>query len=984
MTHSRLPALPALALAIFAAAGGLRGQPTPAPDVLAVLKGHTDTVEGVAFSPDGTLIATAGFDRDVRLFEAATGKLVRTYGGEQGHKGQVLAVAFNARGDQIASGGADNTARVWDIPVTTPQKTIATAAPATRVIVASDGKTFAVASAAGVVRVYPQGEEKGAVELKGHTGTVTQLGLSGTTWVTGGADKTIRFWAADGKQTGSYSFGGADLTGMHVGQAVFTTHSDNVLRQWQLPPQPTRSFPALKDAVTAFTASADGNTVLYATADKVVTLGSVGDNKAAGAFSGAKAAVETVALSPDVQTVLAGSSDGSVILWDRQGKVKAELTAHGSGVAVALFHPAGQPILYTAGGDGLVKGWTLPIDPKQPKEKAVKHEIKAHTGKVTALLVHPTTNQVITAGADKVVRLWDAAKPEKPVKEIGPVANPVTALSLSRDGALLAGAIGKEIVLWNTADGKDAGKLTQPADVTSLSFNADKTRLLVGRADNLAALVDVKDGTVIQTVTHAGAVKGVLAHPSTPAMITASADKTVVITPITVQKAIPLGGKVGGLVLSPDNQRVVSVGPGKECVTWNLANGMKEKAFEAGGDATAAAFTKDAQRLAVAGADGSVRLYTTGDAKLIGSFAAGGPVTELAFHPTAPQLVGTLKNAASVWTVAFQPGQPVPPEFGRVIQTFPHPKGVASPAFSGDGHFYTAGEDNQVRRFRIASDVAVKNLAHPNLVDCVAFDDTGNLLATGCHDGILRVWDVAKATAVKTISAHVVTTPQQVQNPIYSVAWSPDHKQLFTSSFDKTIKVWDVASGNLVREFKAAPDPKPIEIKKDEPKKDDKKDPPKVEPKKDEPKKDDGPAGHRDQVFSIALTKDGKFLASGSSDKTVKLWDVATGKVVRDFPSPDFKPVLPGEPAPSHPGWVHSVRFTPDGQFIVSAGAAPKGKSYLAVWRAADGKRVYGAEREFGPIHTAALSPDGTKLVIGTATSRGRPEPDAVILKTPK
>ncbi len=591
-------------------------------------------------------------------------------------------------------------------------------------------------------------------------------------------------------------------------------------------------------------------------------------------------------------------------------------------------------------------------------------------------LVHPASGQVITAGADKLVRFWDPAKPEKPVKEIGPLANPVSVLTLSRDGALLAAAIGKDVLLWNAADGKDAGKLMQPADVTSLSFNADKTRLLIGRTDNVAVLVDVKDSTVIQSFPHTAAVKGVLAHPSTPAVITASADKTVVITPVTVTRAIPVG-KTAGLVLSPDNQRVITVGPGKECVSWLIGNGAKEKSFETGGDATAAAFTKDGQRIAVGGADGSVKLYTVGDGKLVGSFAAGSPVAELAFHPTAPQLVGTSKNAATVWTVAFQPGQPLPPEFGRVIQTFPHPAAFGSPVFNADGQFFTAGEDKMVRRFRIASDVAVKTLQHPGLVDCVAFDDTGNVLATGCHDGVLRIWDLPKNTPVKTINAHVVTTPQPIQNPIYAVQWTPDHKQVFTASYDKTIKLWDAASGNMVREFKAAPDPKPIvEAKKDEPKKDEKKDPPK--------KEETGPPGHRDQVFSIALTKDGKLLASGSSDKTVKLWDVATGKVVRDFENPDIKPLFPGEPAASHPGWVQSVRFTPDEQFLVTAGRAPKGKSYLAVWKVSDGKRVYGAEREFGEIHSIAVTADGTKLILGCAPAKGKTDPDAVIIKLPK
>ena len=174
MPRSRVHSLLTLSLALFGVAGGPRGQPS-APDVLLVLKGHTDTVEAVAISPDGTLIATASFDRNVRIFEALSGKEIRTYGGEQGHKGQVLAVAFNAKGDQIATGGADNFARIWDLPVNFPNKTVATSGAATRVVVAADGKTVAVAGADGVVKVLPLGEEKGAIELKGHTGAVTHL-----------------------------------------------------------------------------------------------------------------------------------------------------------------------------------------------------------------------------------------------------------------------------------------------------------------------------------------------------------------------------------------------------------------------------------------------------------------------------------------------------------------------------------------------------------------------------------------------------------------------------------------------------------------------------------------------------------------------------------------------------------------------------------------------------------------------------------------
>jgi WD40 repeat protein len=410
----------------------------------------------------------------------------------------------------------------------------------------------------------------------------------------------------------------------------------------------------------------------------------------------------------------------------------------------------------------------------------------------------------------------------------------------------------------------------------------------------------------------------------------------------------------------------------------------------------AVAISADGTFVATACYDRNVRLFELATGKELRTFGGEqghkGQVLCVAFSAKGDQLAtGGTDNNLRVWAT----GTDFP------SKAFATTAAVAGP-FAGLRYVgeFLPPQERVARRLSFASSTPVKSLQHPNLVACAAFDDTGERVATGCHDGNLRIWDVPKATATKTIPAHVVTPPQQIQNPIYAVAWTPDYKQVFTASFDKTIKLWDVASGNLVREFKAAPEPKPIlpkkeEPKKDEPKKDEKtdakkddkkdakKDEKKDPPKKDEPKDEKGPFGHRDAVYSIALTKDGKFLASASSDKTIKLWDVTTGKVVREFPNPDLKPVFPDEPAPSHPGWVQAVRFTPDGQFLVSAGPAPKVKSYLAVWNVSTGKRLHGAERDFGPIHALAVGADGTKLVLGCAAPKGKTEPDAVIMKLP-
>lgn len=989
MSYTRLAAATLLAILVFTCADQGLGQDPRSAEIIQVYKGHTDTVESIALSPDGSFVATACLDHNVRLFEAGSGREIRTYGGQQGHSGQVLSVAFSSGGDQLASGGADNFARVWEAPVATPSKSLALSEPASSVAVAADGKSFAVAGMGGNVWVFPQGEEKGKLTISANKQAIKQLASGGNQWVSAGTDRAVRIWAADGKQAASYSLATADVTGLAVaGQSLLTTSTDGMLRTWQLSPQPARSFPGLKEAVISFYAHPDGNSLLFATADKTVTLGAVANATTTTTFSGPKSPVSLVTLSADSATVLAGCSDGTLYLWDRQGKLKNEFSPHGKGLTAAIFHPA-QPLLITAGGDGAVKVWNLPIDAKQPIAKALKQEIKAHKGAISSLLLHPTTGQLITTGADSFSRFWDLAKPEKAVREIGPLASPVSLMTMSRDGQLLAGVMGKNVLLWNSADGKELAKLAQPADIRSLSLSADKSRLLLGRSDDLAVLHEIPSGTVLQTFQHAGPVVGVFVHPGGAQVVTASADKSVLISPIAVQRVTPLGGNVLGLAAAPSMDRVVTVGPGKECVTWLIGTGRKDKTFASGGDALAAAYSKDGQRIAVSGADGTIKLHTVADGKLVGSIAAGAPATHLAFHPTLPLLVGVLKNQAIAWSVATPPLTPGVREFGTVIQSFALPASAQSVAFTADGQFVTVGDDKLLRRFRIAASIPVKNLQHPNLVDSVAFDNTGNLLATGCHDGVLRIWDIAKGTPIKTINAHIAAAPQQIQNPIYVVLWTSDYKQLFSASYDRSIKLWDAASGSLVREFKGAPEPGSVdkkEMKKDdkEVKKDDKKEPAKKEEVKEPPKKEPmGPIGHRDAVFAIALSKDGKQLASVSSDGSLKLWDVATGKVLRDFSSPELKPVFPEEPAPSHPGWIHGVRFTPDGQSLVTAGAAPRFKSHLALWNVASGKRVMGIDRDYGPIHSLDTTADGTRLLLGCALVRGRSEAEAVMIKLP-
>ncbi|KAL4078980.1 WD40-repeat-containing domain protein [Scleroderma yunnanense] len=193
---------------------------------------------------------------------------------------------------------------------------------------------------------------------------------------------------------------------------------------------------------------------------------------------------------------------------------------------------------------------------------------------------------------------------------------------------------------------------------------------------------------------------------------------------------------------------------------------------------------------------------------------------------------------------------------------------------------------------------------HTSFVWSVAFSPDGRNIVSGSSDNTIRIWDAQTGAQVgKPLQGHTKLA--------FSVAFSPDGRTIVSGSVDHTVQVWDVQTGTQVGN--------PLQ-------------------------------GHTSPVMSVAFSPDGRHVVSGSVDCTIRLWDVQTGAQV-------------GNPLEGHTSSVMSIAFSMDGKHIVSGST----DCTIRIWNAQTGDQVG------NPLHghaksvfSVAFSPNGRHIVSGS------------------
>jgi WD40 repeat protein len=529
--------------------------------------GHTNRVRSIAFNPEGTLIASAGADGRIVIWDVATQTQSARW---EAHTGGANTLAFSPRdGQLLLSGGEDRLINLWN-PLTGAlvQNYTGHSGAVNSVAFNNDGTLFASGSDDDRVGVWSLAD--GFIKfLIGHTDDVLSLDFSPTAasrLLSGSADNSVVLWdvlSTTGSTIRGFTQHNEAVNGVAYfpnGREFISISEDTSILMWDLTANTVlNSFNDHDAPVFAIAISGDGEMMFTGADDGVARLWDLKNSEQTIVFSGHQSSdvrLGTVVgvYGKDDLTVLSGSYDGTLRLWSRAtGLTIQEFRGH-TDLVYDVALASDNTTALSASADDKAILWDT--NTGTPIFELIGHEID-----VLSVAYLPNNQQVVTGDENGAIILWDISGTEATViRQFGPKVGKddvghtaqIYDIAISPDGTQILSASGDQtLLLWDIATGSVLGEYKgHGSSVRSVAFNSEGT-LAVSGEDN--------GGVIIWNV----------------------ADVSLNARDRVVRRITGHDLGVMGVAFSPDSLSVVSGGLDRRLSVWEVATGAEIRRYRA-------------------------------------------------------------------------------------------------------------------------------------------------------------------------------------------------------------------------------------------------------------------------------------------------------------------------------------------------------------------------------------------------------------------
>ena len=556
---------------------------------LRTLKGHTDGVFSISFTPDGKHFVSCSGDTTLKLWQMSNYECIRTFAG---HQNLVKSAVFSPDARVIASGGSDQSVKIWDAQTGECLHTLEGHTSAIRtvnfspVVSSSDspnssGQLLASASLDHTVKIWNWQTGECVRTLEGHDQGVWAAAFTpdGQQLVSGGIDQTVRLWDV---QTGACLkvFSGHQSSVWSAiispdGQYIASGSQTGVIKIWHL-----RSGRCEKSLVghTGWTwalAYSNNSKRLYSGSyqDSTMRLWDTQQGHCVKVFSGYTNEVWSLAFLSNGQQLVSGSHDKRIRLWNVSTGENLQSLEHSTPVMGLSVSPDEGLLVSSGGGKGTdFSLWSL-------NSLLLEKRLAGHSRMVHAVDFHPSGDWFASAAEDQTVRFWNLAdgscfRTLKAHDEI------IWSLAFSHDGLLLAtGSYDHTAKLWNVETGECIAVLAEHTDqVFAVAFSPDDTLIATTSSDGSIKIWALQTGQCLKTLTgHNGFVSSGIFYPlgdrSQPIFVSGGFDSQIKLWAIESGECVrSLQGHtqtVWSLAFSADGQTLATGDENATIMLWD-------------------------------------------------------------------------------------------------------------------------------------------------------------------------------------------------------------------------------------------------------------------------------------------------------------------------------------------------------------------------------------------------------------------------------